>query len=128
MDEDRLVPPNSAPPPELAHPISTAEAAQIPAWLKQRALAEVTFAYETIVEMASVPRTGLNRGRPAGAKFQNAQQVIEEYTARADAVAQFAASLKLITPEQLGDAIQQCAARHPGLWLAPDAQDPDGAP
>jgi hypothetical protein len=103
-------------PPELLVPVTPAEAEQIPTWLHRRALAEVAFAYETIAEMAAVPRAGLNRSRPDAARFANATQVVQEYTARADAVAQFAASLGLITPEQMADVIQQFAARHPGVW------------
>lgn len=123
-DDGRPRWPRVPPPPEVLAEVTDEQGAQIPDWAKERALVEVNYAYESIAGMASLPLDVLNRVRPEDMKYRTPAQLIQEYTARASAVADFAVTLKLITPEQALQAILQFQERHPEIWGELDPEPP----
>ena len=94
--------------------VTDEQAAEIPAWAKERALAEVNDAYESIAGVAGVSLDALNRPRPQEMKYGSMDEVIREWSTMAGAIAGFAVGLKLITSKEALEAILQFQEPPPG--------------
>ncbi len=85
------------------------------AQLKRRALYLVQNRYEAAARLQNLTLEQLNRDRGAGERHASVAELIRWELARAEAVATFAVTLGLITPDQARQAIADNDAAHPGL-------------
>ncbi len=80
-----------------------------------KALYEVQQAYEAIVGMARVPLAAINRDKPR--KYRYTRRIlIAEWTARAQAINNFAVLLGLMTGKEYADVIRAFRKTYPDVW------------
>lgn len=84
-----------------------------------KALYEVQQAYEAIAGMSTVRLAAINRGKPR--KYRHTRRsLVSEYTARAQAMNNFAVLLDLITGKEYADIIRTFHEAYPDVWEKPE--------
>jgi len=100
-----------------------------PSELRERALALIRAEYDSVASFAKLPLETVNRGAPADLPYRSTDEVVDEWTSRATAMATFAVNLGVITREDAQELIVSFFERHPELLGHPPPRlDQDSHP